>query len=68
MGYRTMYLETVSVMKSAIAMYQKMGFRLLPERLGATGHFNCDVYMVPSLLENGLARTLANVSPALLAV
>ncbi len=45
MGYKTMYLETVSQMASAVTLYQKLGFALLPQPMGNTGHTSCTVFM-----------------------
>lgn len=44
-GYRTMYLESVPQMESAIGMYEKFGFQFLPTYLGDTGHRSCTVFM-----------------------
>lgn len=43
-GYRTCYLETLSGMDSAVALYEKLGFRRLSAPLGATGHHGCNRY------------------------
>lgn len=48
-GYEKMYLETVSAMKGAAAVYKKYGFETISWPLGATGHSACDVYMVRNL-------------------
>ncbi len=39
LGYRRAYLETLTAMKSARALYEKNGFSPLRAPLGATGHF-----------------------------
>ena len=44
-GYRTMYLETMPQMQSALGLYEKLGFRFLPTYLGDTGHRGCTVFM-----------------------
>lgn len=44
--YTSMYLETLSSMTQAIALYRRHGFEFLSAPLGDTGHFNCDTWMV----------------------
>jgi len=44
-GYRTMYLETMPQMQSAVGLYEKFGFRFLPTYMGDTGHRSCTVFM-----------------------
>jgi putative acetyltransferase len=51
LGYRHMYLETIPPMTTAIAMYEKFGFKKLPVRMGATGHSACSVFMLRPLAE-----------------
>lgn len=41
-GYRRMYLETLTGMKTAQSLYQRFGFVRLDAPEGATGHFGCD--------------------------
>ena len=49
LGYKQCYLETMSYMKSAQALYLKNGFRYLEERMGNTGHYVCPVWMLKDL-------------------
>lgn len=41
-GYRQCYLETLSGMHAAEALYRKSGFVPLSAPMGATGHFACN--------------------------
>jgi putative acetyltransferase len=41
-GYRLCYLETLSRMQRARALYEKFGFQARSAPLGDTGHFTCD--------------------------
>lgn len=52
LGYRQIYLETAPFMASAVALYEKMGFQRLPERLGNTANEpNITLFMSRSLQE-----------------
>ncbi len=48
-GYTGCYIETFSELKEAVKMYKKSGFRFLDQRMGATGHFSCPVFMFREL-------------------
>jgi putative acetyltransferase len=48
-GYTQCYLDTLSNMKSAIALYENLGFRHLKEPLGGTIHGACNVWMLKKL-------------------
>jgi len=43
-GYKKCYLETLTRMESAIALYEQHGFERLDSQCGATGHSSCDRY------------------------
>lgn len=49
LGYEKCYLETMSNMQRAQALYKEYGFRYLDERLGNTGHYACPVWMIKEL-------------------
>ena len=49
MGYKRCYLETMSDMNAAQALYIKNGFRFLSQRMGNTGHYVCPVWMIKDL-------------------
>ena len=48
-GYRRCYIETLTGMDAAQALYLKSGFEPLRAPLGSTGHFACDRYFIRSL-------------------
>jgi len=48
-GHRTCYLETLSGMDQAIALYRKLGFQPLCAPLGRTGHGGCDQWFALEL-------------------
>lgn len=48
-GYRQCYLETLSTMKAAIGLYEKLGFVHLSQPLGVSPHNACNVWMTNDL-------------------
>ncbi|WP_163133815.1 GNAT family N-acetyltransferase [Agarivorans sp. Alg241-V36] len=48
-AYKQCYLDTLSSMHSAIALYQALGFYHLPEPFSASIHSGCDVWMMKAL-------------------
>src|ERR1041385_8241693 len=40
-GFTKVYLETLPELKSAVHVYQSLGFQLLKSPLGNSGHFGC---------------------------
>ena len=49
LGYKRCYLESASVLKVAIHIYENKGFEHLDEPLGNTGHYSCGVWMIKDL-------------------
>ena len=48
-GFEQMYLETLTAMSQARALYERSGFRRLERSLGATGHFGCNDFYIRDL-------------------
>ncbi|KAF3983025.1 MAG: GNAT family N-acetyltransferase [Methylococcales symbiont of Hymedesmia sp. n. MRB-2018] len=49
MGYKECYLDTLTSMKSAISLYEKLGFKYLNKPLEGTIHNGCNVWMLKEL-------------------
>ena len=49
LGYKKCYLESASILKTAIHIYEKYGFKHLDNPLGNTGHYSCGVWMIKEL-------------------
>lgn len=48
-NYSHLYLESIPSLNNAIYLYRKMGFNEINERLGNSGHFSCNLWMVKKL-------------------
>ena len=48
-GFRRCYLETLTGMDAAQALYKRSGFAPLCGPLGGTGHFSCDQFFIREL-------------------
>ncbi|MDV7105415.1 bifunctional helix-turn-helix transcriptional regulator/GNAT family N-acetyltransferase [Vibrio sp. TH_r3] len=49
MGYSKMYLETTNALVEAVALYQSLGFEVIDEPIGNTGHTDCEIRMLKIL-------------------
>ena len=48
-GFQRCYLETLTGMDAAQALYQRSGFTRLCAPMGGTGHFSCDRFFIREL-------------------
>jgi putative acetyltransferase len=48
-GFRQLYLESMPELNKAIRIYEKAGFHFIPARMGNSGHFCCDIWMLKEL-------------------
>ena len=48
-GYKTVYLETMPELATAVSMYEQLGFVKINQPLGNSGHCGCDIWMTKSL-------------------
>jgi putative acetyltransferase len=49
MGCRMLYLESLPELSRAISLYERAGFRFINHKLGDSGHFGCDIWMIRDL-------------------
>ena len=48
-GFEKCYLETLPYMEDARKLYAKVGFKSLDNRMGDTGHYSCNLWMLKDL-------------------
>ena len=48
-GYTSMYLETMPELRTAVGLYEQLGFKYLKNAVGNSGHFGCDIWMMKEL-------------------
>ncbi len=48
-GFKRCYLETLTGMDAAQALYKRSGFTALRAPMGGTGHFSCDRFFIRTL-------------------
>jgi len=48
-GFEQCYLETLPYMEDARKLYKKVGFKDLDSRMGDTGHYSCNLWMLKDL-------------------
>jgi putative acetyltransferase len=48
-GFKQCYLETLTGMDAAQALYEKAGFQRIPASMGSTGHFGCNRFYLRAL-------------------
>ena len=48
-GFENCYLETLPYMTDARKLYRKVGFEDLDKRMGDTGHYSCNLWMLKKL-------------------
>lgn len=49
MGYTQLYIESLPEFSNAVYIYQKNGYQLLNKRMGHSGHFNCNIWLIKDL-------------------
>ena len=48
-GFNQVYLETMSELKKAVAVYEQFGFDHLQAPMGNSGHNGCDIWMIKNV-------------------
>ena len=48
-NYTKIYLETMPELTKALIMYEKLGFKIIQQRLGNACHFGCPIKMLKDL-------------------
>ena len=50
LNYTRIYLETIEQMHAARGLYEHLGFKQIPDKMGNTGHYSCDVFYLRKLV------------------
>jgi putative acetyltransferase len=48
-NFNAVYLETMPELSNALELYRDLGFNTINSRLGESGHFSCDIWMLKEL-------------------
>ncbi|MCJ7449266.1 MAG: GNAT family N-acetyltransferase [Bacteroidales bacterium] len=48
-GYKQVYLESLPELGKAISLYERAGFRFINCKMGDSGHFGCNIWMMKDL-------------------
>lgn len=49
LGFKQIYLESMPELSKALDLYENLGFRKLDHRMGQSGHFACNIWMLKEL-------------------
>lgn len=49
LGFKQLYLESLPELGRAISLYERAGFRFIDHKMGDSGHFGCDIWMMKDL-------------------
>jgi putative acetyltransferase len=49
LGYRKLYIESMPHFSKAVRIYEKLGFHMLSNPLGDSGHTSCNIWMIMDL-------------------
>ena len=49
MGYKQLYLESLPELGRAISLYERAGFKFINSKMGDSGHFGCNIWMLKDL-------------------
>ncbi len=49
LGFKQLYLESLPELGRAISLYERAGFRFISHKMGDSGHFGCNIWMLKDL-------------------